>query len=115
LAFTFNLYAATRRELVDPFTETVLELMRGGLRRRGVSMSCILSFRDRSAKKSAEEDGEEGVASQPQPEGVFIGVKDIVASFVGRGCGCRLRHKCLSTEDEGYHVSVFEITPPPPP
>lgn len=47
------------------------------------------------------------------PKGVFIGVEDIVASFAGRGCGVQLLHRCPSAEDEGYHVSVFEITPPP--
>ena len=46
------------------------------------------------------------------PKGVFIGVEDIVASFAGRGCGVQLLHRCPSAEDEGYHVSVFEITPP---
>ena len=71
-----------------------------------------------AAEEEKEKESEKASSSEEKEEkseGVFIGVKDIVASFVGRGCGCRLLHKCLSTEDEGYHVSVFEITPPPPP
>ena len=92
------------RELVEPFADTVLELMRGARERRGVEMLCVLSFRDRSRREVGGGGG--------GGEGVFIGVKEIVDTFVGRGCGCRLLHRCPSTEDEGYYVSVFEITPP---
>ena len=46
--------------------------------------------------------------------GAFVPVRDVVAAFVERGCGWRTVRVSPSTEDEGYHVHVFEITPPPP-
>ena len=38
------------RELVDPFCETVIDLMRAARERRGIELPCVLSFRDRSSK-----------------------------------------------------------------
>jgi len=45
--------------------------------------------------------------------GAFVPVSDVVAAFEAKGCGWRTLHASPSTEDAGYHVHVFEITPPP--
>jgi hypothetical protein len=100
------------RELVDPFCETVIDLMRAARERRGIELPCVLSFRDRSSKDigkdkvKADEGGE-------SPLGAFVPVSDVVSAFEAKGCGWRTLHTSPSTEDAGYHVHVFEITPPP--
>ena len=45
--------------------------------------------------------------------GAFVPVSDVVSAFEAKGCGWRTLHTSPSTEDVGYHVHVFEITPPP--
>ena len=119
------------RELVDPFCDTVTSLMRSARERNGVELPCVLSFRDRSSNNGeghAEAgDGSPGDAPAAAASsssssrgdaggggGAFVPVRDVVAAFVERGCGWRTVRVSPSTEDEGYHVHVFEITPPPP-
>ena len=119
------------RELVDPFCDTVTSLMRSARERNGIELPCVLSFRDRSSKNGeghAEAgDGSPGDAPAAAASfssssrgdaggggGAFVPVRDVVAAFVERGCGWRTVRVAPSTEDEGYHVHVFEITPPPP-
>ena len=54
-----------------------------------------------------DEDGNED-----EREGAFVPVRDVVAAFASRGCGWRTLAKLPSREDEGFHVHVFEISPP---
>jgi hypothetical protein len=98
------------RELVDPFCETVIDLMRAARERRGIELPCVLSFRDRSSKDTDKDADDEGGES---PLGAFVPVSDVVSAFEAKGCGWRTLHTSPSTEDAGYHVHVFEITPPP--
>jgi hypothetical protein len=105
------------RELVDPFCETVIDLMRAARERRGIELPCVLSFRDRSSKdtdKDKDKDDEGGESPGGEsPLGAFVPVSDVVSAFEAKGCGWRTLHTSPSTEDVGYHVHVFEITPPP--
>ena len=98
------------RELVDPFCDTVTSLMRSARERNGIELPCVLSFRDRSSKNG----GGDAEADDAGGGGAFVPVRDVVAAFVERGCGWRTVRVSPSTEEEGYHVHVFEITPPPP-
>ena len=49
---------------------------------------------------------------EDEREGAFVPVRDVVAAFASRGCGWRTLAKLPSREDEGFHVHVFEISPP---
>jgi predicted nicotinamide N-methyase len=63
------------------------------------------SVRDENEDEDEDEDGDER-------EGAFVPVRDVVAAFASRGCGWRTLAKLPSREDEGFHVHVFEISPP---
>ncbi len=90
------------RELVDPFCDVVVKL----LRPNGSAKACVLSFRDRSFKETSE--GDEGVSAK-KSLGAFVPVADVVAAFEARGCRWETLAKIPSAEDEGYHVHVFQI------
>lgn len=90
------------RELVDPFCDVVVKL----LRPNGSAKACVLSFRDRSFKETSE--GDEGVSTK-KSLGAFVPVADVVAAFEARGCRWETLAKIPSAEDEGYHVHVFQI------
>jgi len=113
------------RELVDPFCNTVTSLMRAARERNGIELPCVLSFRDRSSKDggghaevtddvSPGDASAAALSSSSRGGGAFVPVRDVVAAFAERGCGWRTVRVSPSTEDAGYHVHVFEITPPPP-
>ena len=97
------------RELVQPFCETVVSL----LRPNGSAKACVLSFRDRSSKDAATEDEkDEALSLQKEEEkggGAFVPVADVIAAFETRGCSWKTLAKIPSAEDEGYHVHVFQI------
>lgn len=97
------------RELVQPFCETVVSL----LRPNGSAKACVLSFRDRSSKDAATEDEkDEALLVQKEEEkgkGAFVPVADVIAAFETRGCSWKTLAKIPSAEDEGYHVHVFQI------
>ena len=97
------------RELVQPFCETVVSL----LRPNGSAKACVLSFRDRSSKDAATEDEKDEALSQKKEEekgkGAFVPVADVIAAFETRGCSWKTLAKIPSAEDEGYHVHVFQI------
>ena len=97
------------RELVQPFCETVVSL----LRPNGSAKACVLSFRDRSSKDAATEDEkDEALLVQKKEEkggGAFVPVADVIAAFETRGCSWKTLAKIPSAEDEGYHVHVFQI------
>ena len=97
------------RELVQPFCETVVSL----LRPNGSAKACVLSFRDRSSKDAATEDEkDEALFVQKKEEkggGAFVPVADVIAAFETRGCSWKTLAKIPSAEDEGYHVHVFQI------
>ena len=97
------------RELVQPFCETVVSL----LRPNGSAKACVLSFRDRSSKDAATEDEkDEALLVRKEEEkggGAFVPVADVIAAFETRGCSWKTLAKIPSAEDEGYHVHVFQI------
>ena len=87
------------RELVDPFCDTVVKL----LRPNGSAKACVLSFRDRSFKETSSDEDLTKIG------GAFVPVADVVAAFEARGCRWETLAKIPSAEDEGYHVHVFQI------
>ena len=97
------------RELVQPFCETVVSL----LRPNGSAKACVLSFRDRSSKAATEDEKDEALSVQKKEEekggGAFVPVADVIAAFETRGCSWKTLAKIPSAEDEGYHVHVFQI------
>ena len=96
------------RELVQPFCETVVSL----LRPNGSAKACVLSFRDRSSKAATEDEKDEALLVQKEEEkgkGAFVPVADVIAAFETRGCSWKTLAKIPSAEDEGYHVHVFQI------
>ena len=96
------------RELVQPFCETVVSL----LRPNGSAKACVLSFRDRSSKAATEDEKDEALLLQKEEEkgkGAFVPVADVIAAFETRGCSWKTLAKIPSAEDEGYHVHVFQI------
>ena len=96
------------RELVQPFCETVVSL----LRPNGSAKACVLSFRDRSSKAATEDEKDEALLLQKKEEkggGAFVPVADVIAAFETRGCSWKTLAKIPSAEDEGYHVHVFQI------
>ena len=103
------------RELVTPFCDTVVSL----LRPNGSAKACVLSFRDRSSKEATEDEkdaalsGARGEAlsrkKEEEEKGAFVPVADVVAAFETRGCSWKTLAKIPSAEDEGYHVHVFQI------
>jgi len=96
------------RELVQPFCETVVSL----LRPNGSAKACVLSFRDRSSKAATEDEKDEALLVQKKEEkggGAFVPVADVIAAFETRGCSWKTLAKIPSAEDEGYHVHVFQI------
>ena len=98
------------RELVKPFCDTVVSL----LRPNGSAKACVLSFRDRSSKEATEDEKEDEKAQKTRKEeeeekGAFVPVADVVAAFETRGCSWKTLAKIPSAEDEGYHVHVFQI------
>ena len=96
------------RELVQPFCETVVSL----LRPNGSAKACVLSFRDRSSKAATEDEKDEALSRKEEEEkgkGAFVPVADVIAAFETRGCSWKTLAKIPSAEDEGYHVHVFQI------
>ena len=96
------------RELVQPFCETVVSL----LRPNGSAKACVLSFRDRSSKAATEDEKDEALLQKKEEEkgkGAFVPVADVIAAFETRGCSWKTLAKIPSAEDEGYHVHVFQI------
>ena len=96
------------RELVQPFCETVVSL----LRPNGSAKACVLSFRDRSSKAATEDEKDEALLVRKEEEkggGAFVPVADVIAAFETRGCSWKTLAKIPSAEDEGYHVHVFQI------
>lgn len=113
------------RELVEPFCDTVVSL----LRPNGSAKACVLSFRDRSSFGKETEtnvalrDAEAAIvaAADDDPretpfasfahtgEGAFVPVADVIAAFERRGCRWETLAKIPSAEDEGYHVHVFQM------
>ena len=93
------------RELVQPFCETVVSL----LRPNGSAKACVLSFRDRSSKDATEDEKDEALSRKEEEKGAFVPVADVVAAFETRGCSWKTLAKIPSAEDEGYHVHVFQI------
>ena len=97
------------RELVQPFCETVVSL----LRPNGSAKACVLSFRDRSSKDAATEDEKDEALlvrkEEEKGKGAFVPVADVIAAFETRGCSWKTLAKIPSAEDEGYHVHVFQI------
>ena len=73
------------RELVKPFCDTVVSL----LRPNGSAKACVLSFRDRSSKEATEDEKEDEKAQKTRKEeeeekGAFVPVADVVAAFETR-------------------------------
>ena len=93
------------RELVQPFCETVVSL----LRPNGSAKACVLSFRDRSSKDATEDEKDEALSRKEEEKGAFVPVADVIAAFETRGCSWKTLAKIPSAEDEGYHVHVFQI------
>ena len=95
------------RELVQPFCETVVSL----LRPNGSAKACVLSFRDRSSKAATEDEKDEALSRKEEEKGggAFVPVADVIAAFETRGCSWKTLAKIPSAEDEGYHVHVFQI------
>ena len=95
------------RELVQPFCETVVSL----LRPNGSAKACVLSFRDRSSKAATEDEKDEALSQKKEEKGggAFVPVADVIAAFETRGCSWKTLAKIPSAEDEGYHVHVFQI------
>jgi len=89
------------RELVDPFCDTVVTL----LRPNGSAKACVLSFRDRSFKETSSDED----LTKKNIGGAFVPVADVIAAFEARGCRWETLAKIPSAEDEGYHVHVFQI------
>ena len=93
------------RELVQPFCETVVSL----LRPNGSAKACVLSFRDRSSKDATEDEKDEALSRKEEEKGAFVPVANVIAAFETRGCSWKTLAKIPSAEDEGYHVHVFQI------
>ena len=93
------------RELVQPFCETVVSL----LRPNGSAKACVLSFRDRSSKDATEDENDEALSRKEEEKGAFVPVANVIAAFETRGCSWKTLAKIPSAEDEGYHVHVFQI------
>ena len=94
------------RELLDPFVDTVYELLT-----RGNAETCILSFRDRSTNESIESSHAEPTLelNTGNNESAFVPVKDVTEAFSKKGCSYRTIKNINSTIDPGFHVHVFEI------